>query len=106
MSISNLQAASGYVNKDAERAAAQAMSTLEPADTDLGSRGGSAREPDGSHPAERLALMEPDWFCTDTRCRWNQPLEPLEQRVMGAPAGWTWPHRHDGEQIVLRVEIA
>lgn len=58
-----------------------------------GARSGGDPSPAGS------GLMEPSGLCRDTRCLWNQSDQVLES--LGAPAGWTWPHRHDGEAVVL-----
>lgn len=53
----------------------------------------------------RRRAMEPNVVCADPACRWNQPLEPWVLRLIGAPDGWAWPHRHEGDGMVLHLEI-
>lgn len=47
--------------------------------------------------------MGPTALCQNTRCLWRQPDPILES--MGAPKGWTWPHHHEGDAVVLHLEI-
>lgn len=62
-----------------------------------------ARSAEGPSPASNGG-MEPAGICRNPRCEWNQP-EPLMELIAGAPAGWTWPHCHEGQAIVLLYEI-
>lgn len=67
--------------------------------TDQADRGaGSAGDP---NPGS-MGPMEPSGLCSDTQCEWNRPDPMLE--LLGAPTGWTWPHRHDGAAVLLEIE--
>ena len=44
--------------------------------------------------------------CVDPSCQWNQPGDAVWNDWMGAPQGWTWPHHHEGDALVLHIDYA
>jgi hypothetical protein len=65
--------------------------------------GRPARDPERGPSPGWARDREPEAVCTNAQCKWNQP-DALLERFADAPAGWTWPHHHEGRTVVLHVD--